>query len=436
MYNSLDSNSPLKEFLRNNCLHLLDLKFSDTTVLTGTSASTLSSYSVQSTNKEGHPSKYFGAAGVYVFECISTGAQYVGSAIGLYNRYSAHITNSGRPDRGGNSSFYQYVRQSGGWTNFTWGPVITLPNYLILFGQTVQGIVSPQDTLILRAFTEYQVRIYEQALFNFYKPKLNGGYLVNFSFLNWQEGASVSTLDGLVTEARDQEGNIIGSYNSRNAAVTGLGIPRVTLQRYMNLASYPVYSPVLGVDVYIVDPNMPMSEEQPTYPTQSHLSPIHGVDLHSLPSGSLYALLEDKETVYGQYDSPGEAAKEDGKSDNKYIRRYINLEQLVKLSNGIYVYFVMNPEWFNSSGRKAPRTAHHTKEVVVVDTLASTYTALQFDTVRDVLAWIGLSRSSWGSTGYLKRYMNPTKLYKNRYKFYYVEDFNGIITGKGPTAPK
>jgi hypothetical protein len=179
-----------------------------------------------------------------------------------------------------------------------------------------------------------------------------------------------------------------------------------------------------------------MSDAKPSGPTQTDFGPIQGVDLEALPMGSLFGLLEDKETIYAKYATPGEAAKADGKSDNKYIRRYINLERLVTLSNGTTVYFVMNPEWFNSRLRVAPQSLRNTKGVVIVDTLATTHTALEFDTVRDVLAWLGMARSSWGSTGFLKRYINPVKLYKNRYEFYYIQDYKDVITGKGPTAPK
>lgn len=28
--------------------------------------------------------------------------------------------------------------------------------------------------------------------------------------------------------------------------------------------------------------------------------------------------------------------------------------------------------------------------------------------------------------------MNPTKIYKKRYEFFYTEEFKGIITNKGP----
>jgi hypothetical protein len=149
------------------------------------------------------------------------------------------------------------------------------------------------------------------------------------------------------------------------------------------------------MNVFIVDPDLPLSEDKPLFGSQTDFGPIKGFELNALPQGHLFAILSDKETVYGQYDSPGDAAKADGNpGDNRYIRRYINLERLVTLTNGIPVYFVMNPEWFTNPLRNAPRTPHRVQPVVVIDTLAPTHTAIQFDTVRDLLAWLGLSRSS------------------------------------------
>jgi hypothetical protein len=42
-----------------------------------------------------------------------------------------------------------------------------------------------------------------------------------------------------------------------------------------------------------------------------------------------------------------------------------------------------------------------------------------------------LGRNALTDTGYVKKYMNPTKLYKGRYEFHYQDEFTGTITGKG-----
>ena len=45
-----------------------------------------------------------------------------------------------------------------------------------------------------------------------------------------------------------------------------------------------------------------------------------------------------------------------------------------------------------------------------------------------------LGRKGITDTGYVKKYMNPTKLYKGRYEFHYLDEFTGTITGKGPSS--
>ena len=40
-----------------------------------------------------------------------------------------------------------------------------------------------------------------------------------------------------------------------------------------------------------------------------------------------------------------------------------------------------------------------------------------------------LGLKSTGATSIVKRYMNPTKLYKQQYEFYFADEFKGNITG-------
>lgn len=114
------------------------------------------------------------------------------------------------------------------------------------------------------------------------------------------------------------------------------------MNRYANLSLFPIYSPVLDVLVIPSDPSKPMSAGAPSFAlNQADL--VTGVDLYSIPYGVLVALRLNKTDVVGTYASPGEAAALDGKSDNKYIGRYINLERPVNF-NGQDVYFVMHPD--------------------------------------------------------------------------------------------
>ena len=126
----------------------------------------------------------------------------------------------------------------------------------------------------------------------------------------------------------------------------------------------------------------------------------------------------------------------DGKSDSRYISRYVNLERLVLAgSDKEPVYFVMNPEWKTDlKSRIGARTSKRkrssiSKSIVLVNILNNS--ALLFDTVSDISRFLG--RNSVSDTGFVKKkYMNLTKLYKGQFEFHYKKDFTGTITGKGP----
>ncbi len=138
--------------------------------------------------------------------------------------------------------------------------------------------------------------------------------------------------------------------------------------------------------------------------------------------------------MFSIFKTPGQAAlKLDNKKDSKYINRYINKERLVEVGGECTpVYFVKHSEWYKDyTGRNKSRgivqNSSLNRSIVLVDNLKNT--ALEFTTISDLLAYLGLNTKD---TAFVKKYMNPTKLYKKRYMFYYSEDFTGVITNKGP----
>ena len=138
---------------------------------------------------------------------------------------------------------------------------------------------------------------------------------------------------------------------------------------------------------------------------------------------------------FGVYNNPSQAAKTlDGKSESKYISRYINLERPVLVGpDKEPVYFVMNPDWKTDlKGRVGARPSKRkissiSRSIVLVDVLNNS--SILFKTISDMSRFLG--RKSVTDTGFVKKYMNPTKLYKGQFEFYYESDFTGTITGKG-----
>ena len=430
MYNSL-TDPIVKLYIQNNCLHLMSLG-KDIKEITQRD---FPDYKVDGPDKQGHPSLYTGVSGCYAFLCLKTGKYYVGSAICLNTRYKAHKVNSSRPERGGSNSLYLSV-QKHGWHTFIWKPLVITNNYINNFTkQNPEHELCLESLFILRSFTQFEVRFYEQLLLTHFRPPLNSSYIVVFPFNNG-ESTHLMRDSSKPLEVRAGDNSLLMKFSSKNRAAVSLGIPNTTLDRYINLKNFTVYSPVLDMDVYLIDPFMPLSEDSPSYTKTDGFLPITGVDLYALAKGKLFALLLDKKSLFGVYDNPSQAAKSlDGKSDSRYISRYINIERPVVVGQDkVSVYFVMNPDWKSDLvGRIAARDSERkkssiSKSIVLVDVLNNS--ALVFDTVSDMSRYLG--RKALTDTGYVKKYMNPTKLYKNRYEFHYLNEFSGTITGKAP----
>jgi hypothetical protein len=478
MLNSLSKDSSLYKYLDRECRWLLEplkegfyqsinIRFSPTTRATPEGwlrpsvstnyifsdktdgyARNLKNINTKETNN--HPRNLAGMSGCYLFTNIVTNQQYIGSSIDLYNRFKSHKINSIRPHRGGNTPLYKSVKLYT-WANFSWTPIYISTNHITAFLKTKnkeslnanylkllnQEMLSDQEIYILRSFTQFEARIYEQSIITIIKPVLNSTLVVTGyarPFLNWREGETGLTNklnNDVYLIAVDKANSITINFNSINAAVIGLGIPITTLKRYMNYINMSVYSPVLDKEIFIVNNKLPLLEgwlRPPEFNNKTNFETIKewlARDLYNLEFGKLFAYLMDKQTIFGTFKSPNEAAfLLDGKKDSKYISRYINLERPVIVGHErTPVYFVMHPDWKNNkSGRISYRWVESksslSKSIILEDTLENTTTL--YESVSDLLTDLGLNKSF---TSVVKRYMNPTKLYKNRYKFFYATEW-------------
>lgn len=177
--------------------------------------------------------------------------------------------------------------------------------------------------------------------------------------------------------------------------------------------------------------NKPLLQSLSVYKEYEVHSSISNIDLYSFEKGKLFAILLDKKTIFGVYNNPNHAAKElDNKPYSKYISRYINLERPVKVgAERIQVYFIMNPDWKDNINNKQLEHRYNNKRsslsrsIVLID-IKNNETIL-FETVSALSTFLG--RKATSDTTFVKKYMNPTKLYKGRYKFYYKSDFNNNL---------
>lgn len=119
-------------------------------------------------------------------------------------------------------------------------------------------------------------------------PKLNGSYIVIFPFTNWEPGGtfkndySKSIIVKGVLKVFGTENSLLLKYTSKNRAAVSLGIPKTTFYRYVNLKNYSVYSPVLDMDVFLIEKSQPLTGDVPCYTFTSQIISITGVDLDGL----------------------------------------------------------------------------------------------------------------------------------------------------------
>jgi hypothetical protein len=84
-----------------------------------------------------------------------------------------------------NRILYQEVNNLDGFYKFLWQPTSVSPNYYINFIRDSMEL--SKDYLIYRvltSFKQYETRLMEQSLKNFFKPELNGEGDVNL-LVNW-----------------------------------------------------------------------------------------------------------------------------------------------------------------------------------------------------------------------------------------------------------
>ncbi len=388
-------------------------------------------------NENTGPSKLMNVSGIYAFYHVKSGKFYIGSSLSFASRFKQHFCNSTRPIRGGNNKFYSFVKNNGGWPSFIWQPLLKTPQHTLLFiASKPEYRLDANKLSLLRSLTQLEARVI--AMLSYFNPELNSTKFVRYGFINWSPYYNPLTKGSMVLKVfnadkgpitklqiKNNTGLIIEFDSIGNRAV-GLGLSKTTVSRYINTTT-PVISPLLEMEVFLIEASRPFTNSPIKFTNYSSIPSITDFDLYSLAMGELLALNINKDPInyYGSYLNAAEAAKKlDQKSEYKYISRDINLEHPVEVSpKKDLVSVVKNPFYkANLSLRRTPASSHNTKAIVLVDTLNNT--AVHFATIKLMLTDLGIT--STGATGFVKRYMQPTKLYKQRYEFHYA--YQGLIT--------
>ena len=145
---------------------------------------------------------------------------------------------------------------------------------------------------------------------------------MNYSFINWNHGYTPTVQnkiqikvfnDSILSAGTIKKSDIIQNigliteFDLIGKAATGLGVSKTTISRYINTIS-SLESPLLDLDVFIIDPNRPLTNKTVIFFFDTNLfSQIKDFDLYSLPIAKLIALNSNKDPV--KYFGKGSCSK-------------------------------------------------------------------------------------------------------------------------------
>ena len=233
----------------------------------------------------------------------------------------------------------------GGFNNYSFFQGYQVPNYLNLFTKINPSIkLDNKAIFILNCFSEFHVKLLEQSIISYLKPEINDiNTAVSYTFgsVNIENYSRASYLNSHSITVYDKEGNIFNEYPSINKAKAALGLNEFKIRWNRNRLNHFVLCPIPNLELKIVDNTL----NDISVPISSHkkIIPITGINLESIPIGSIYAFLEDKETIFDIYISATQFATIHNLNPWQAYR-YINLEKLISLSDGLLsVYLCCNP---------------------------------------------------------------------------------------------
>jgi hypothetical protein len=122
---------------------------------------------------------------------------YLGQTQNLFLRLRVrlkdhYLTSISEHRQKGRGLLYPYCIKLGGLQNLNFKIKLIFPTFSSLYKKEY-NIPSSEFDYILKAFTEFKLGLYEQALISFYNPGLNTTKIISFSFLNWSYGTTKSS---------------------------------------------------------------------------------------------------------------------------------------------------------------------------------------------------------------------------------------------------
>lgn len=411
MYDYFQDGSTIKEYLKSNCIHLLE-KPKGNTGIAKNEFDTLNWSNLPNMPVSHNASlteKCEGLTGTYAIYSKDSHQFCIGSTtdydMRLFNHYADSVKShlASRP-------LYAEVYRLGGWENMVWKPIINTPNYYLDFVKRNLEYTSDYRIFrVLQTFTQYQARIYEQAIQSYLIPKLNGPGDVTFT-IEWNPGEIRPSLLGerpfiaITDDGRELK------FDSINSASDILGTSRKTISTVINYKDVFVSCPSLKVKARFVEPLAVLKEGSPY--KNPYLLPdlvVSEINYDSLPLKGIHAFNENFE-FYKEFDSSVDAAEQCGFGDKYYkVSRYINKRFIICVIGGVSIklLFAQNPRI--KGGRKWVSCLN-------LDTKKAT----QYKSINDCIKGLGLDSSH--ASKIIKNYIKPGKAYLGKYIITYITD--------------
>jgi hypothetical protein len=378
----LNSNyAAIKDFIDRNCLKLLIRPNSDISNILGVQDSgvSINKFNLSNFNLDNASRSNFidcallnsstnmnlnRSSLVYSFINKISKRQYIGSTINPETRLHTYLFSWKK----GRQRFLEEVRSTGGLNSYFFHIGEKVPNYLNLFElENSEIILDSRAIFILNCFSEFHVRLIEQAMISYFKPQINDVNVpVSFTFSN----ININTYSPSVWDkshpiiAYTESEKVFNQYSSINRASIALGVTKSIITYNRNIKDRYIYCSIPKLRLRFVDEVI--NEINKSSPLSSHqkLTEVTGIDLNSIPKNEIQARLADsKDIILDTFSSASEFARNYGL--NPWHYRYINLDRPIcidldslrsnsfKLENPalgeestkLFVYLCCNPDY-------------------------------------------------------------------------------------------
>lgn len=235
MFTHYADSHPLKKYLRDHCMHLLVEPKGNT----GIPKSTFSLSNWDNTKRL--PDVYNADITQGLTQFSGTYAIYsdvshnfcIGSTTDYVMRLKNHYADSLNPSLA-DRALYSEISRVGGWHHLRWKPIVNVPNYYLEFIKEHLDYTNDYPVFrVLQTFTQYEARIFEQAIQSYLQPKLNGPGDVTFTTVWNANDIRPSLLGERSFIAVTERGKEI-QFSSMSSAVNVLGTSRKTIMTVIN----------------------------------------------------------------------------------------------------------------------------------------------------------------------------------------------------------